>query len=130
MSCPHVQPFTLVFDVKRPFIATINRDGSPQVTPVWVDTDGRNVLINTAIGRAKERNVARDRRVAVAVYDMANPYYRVSLDGRVKRTIVGKKADDHIEKLSLKYTGNKFQDRSPGQKRIILVVEPTRIREQ
>ncbi|MDA4114672.1 MAG: PPOX class F420-dependent oxidoreductase, partial [Thaumarchaeota archaeon] len=92
------------------FLATINKDGSPQVTPVWVDTDGTKVLINTAVGRAKERNISRDPRVAVAVADGANPYSFVSLDGKVTKSVTGKKADDHIDSLSLKYTGNaKYQ---------------------
>ena len=111
------------------FVATINRDGSPQLTPVWADTDGSKVLINTAIGRVKERNVSRDPRIAVAVADAANPYSFLSFDGKVVETIPGKRADDHIDYLSFKYTGNrKYQGRSAAQKRIILVVEPTHIR--
>jgi PPOX class probable F420-dependent enzyme len=113
------------------FIATINKDGSPQVTPVWVDTDGTKVLINTAVGRAKERNISRDPRVAVAVADAANPYSFVSLDGKVIETVTGKKADDHIDSLSFKYTGNKkYQGHNATEKRVILSVEPTRIRVQ
>lgn len=113
------------------YLATLNRDGSPQLTPLWVDTDGKNVVLNTAIGRAKERNVARDSRVAVAIHDMANPYSRVSLDGKVVKTIKGKKAEDHIDFLSEKYTGKKkYTKSSPAEKRVILVIQPTRIREQ
>jgi PPOX class probable F420-dependent enzyme len=113
------------------FLATINKDGSPQVTPVWVDTDGTKVLINTAVGRAKERNISRDPRVAVAVADTANPYSFVSLDGKVTKSVTGKKADDHIDSLSLKYTGNaKYQGHNATEKRILLTVEPTRIRVQ
>jgi hypothetical protein len=55
------------------FLATINRDGSPQVTPTWVDTDGRYILINTALGRVKVKNVRRDPRVAVAIADQIDP---------------------------------------------------------
>src|SRR5271169_4580513 len=95
------------------FIATINPDGSPQLTPVWADTDGSKVLVNTAIGRVKEKNVSRDPRIAVAVADQANPYSFLSFDGKVIKTIPGKKADDHIDYLSFKYTGNKkYQNRT------------------
>jgi PPOX class probable F420-dependent enzyme len=113
------------------FLATVNKDGSPQVTPLWGDTDGKNVVLNTAIGRAKHRNITRDTRVAVSFHDLANPYVRVSLDGKVVKTIKGKEADDHIDSLSAKYTGNKkYTKSSPSEKRIILIIQPTRIREQ
>lgn len=113
------------------FLATVNEDGSPQVTPLWADTDGKNVILNTAVGRAKERNVRRDPRVAVSLHDESNPYVRVSLDGKVVKTVTGKKADDHIDFLSAKYTGNKkYTKSSPSEKRVILVIQPTRIREQ
>jgi PPOX class probable F420-dependent enzyme len=113
------------------YIATLNRDGSPTVSPVWVDYDGKNVIVNTAIGRAKEKNSKRDDRVGIAVHDMSNPYNRVALDGKVAERITGKKADESIDFMSYKYTGNKvYQSRGPGEKRVILVIQPTRIREQ
>jgi PPOX class probable F420-dependent enzyme len=112
------------------FVATLNPDGSPQLTPVWSDTDGKNILVNTAIGRVKERNIRRDPRVAIAVADAANPYSFLSFDGKVTKKIVGKKAKDHIDSLSFKYTGNrKYRGRDPKEKRILLVVEPTHIRD-
>lgn len=111
------------------FIATVNKDGSPHVSPVWVETDGKNVFVNTRLGRVKEGNARRDARVAVAVIDAANPYYRVSLDGRVKKMITGKKADEDIHALSLKYTGERYSEKD-ATRRVILVIEPTRIREQ
>ncbi|MGA2664930.1 MAG: PPOX class F420-dependent oxidoreductase [Nitrososphaerales archaeon] len=111
------------------FLATINRDGSPQVTPVWVDTDGSRVLVNTALGRAKEKNVSRDPRVALAVADAANPYSYLSIDGKITGKTTGERADDHIDSLSYKYTGNKkYQGRTPKEKRVILSIEPVRIR--
>jgi PPOX class probable F420-dependent enzyme len=110
-------------------IATINPDGAPQVTPVWVDTDGTNVIVNTAIGRVKEKNIARDPRVAISVFDMKDPYSWVSIDGRVVRKITGKEADESIDFLSYKYTGNKkYQGRTPGERRIKLIIEPIHIR--
>lgn len=110
------------------FLATINKDGSPQVTPTWVDTDGKNVLINTALGRKKAENTSRDPRVAVGIVDQANAYQRVSIQGRVVKRVEGSEADDHIDKMSLKYTGNaKYSMRAPGEKRVILVIEPLRL---
>ncbi|MDA4135116.1 MAG: PPOX class F420-dependent oxidoreductase, partial [Thaumarchaeota archaeon] len=111
------------------YVATLNRDGSPQLTPVWADTDGKNVLVNTAVGRVKEKNIARDPRVAVATYDVTNPYSWTSVDGKVVKKITGKRADDHIDSLSFKYTGNKKYQGKPKEKRIILVIAPIRIRQ-
>jgi PPOX class probable F420-dependent enzyme len=112
-------------------VATVNKNGSPQATTLWVDTDGKNVLINTAIGRVKDRNMKRDARVGIAIFDLKNPYYRVHLDGKVAKTITGKKAEDHISFLSEKYTGiTPYKKDDPAQKRIIYVIEPTHIREQ
>ena len=111
------------------FIATINPDGSPQVTPVWVDTDGEKILVNTALGRVKEKNISRDPRVAIAVAEAGNPYSFLSFDGRVERAVTGKSADDHIDSLSFKYTGNrKYRGRNPAEKRVKLIVEPTHVR--
>jgi PPOX class probable F420-dependent enzyme len=111
------------------FVATVNRDGSPQLTPVWIDTDGENVFVNTAIGRQKAKNVARDPRVAVGVFDHANPYDYVSINGKVAKQITGKEADDHIDKLASKYTGaKKYGSRAPSERRVILVIRPTKTR--
>ena len=113
------------------YLATINKDGSPQVTPVWVNTDGKNVLVNTAVGRVKERNVARDPRVALSVFDYANQYSGVLIVGRVAKKFTGKRADDDIDSLSYKYTGNKkYQGRNAAEKRITLIIQPTRVSER
>lgn len=110
------------------FIATINKDGSPHLTPVWVDTDGENVLINTATGRKKLRNLEKDSRVAVGVYDMTNPYDHLTIEGKVVKQTKGKAADDHIDKLSKKYTGkDKYQGRSPNEERVMLVIKPLKV---
>jgi PPOX class probable F420-dependent enzyme len=110
------------------FIATLNEDGSPQLTPVWIDTDGENVVVNTALGRQKAKNVARDPRVTVGVFEHGNPYEYVSIRGRVVKQVTGKEADDHIDKLAFKYTGaKKYGSRSPGEKRVMLVIRPTRV---
>lgn len=109
------------------FVATINKDGSPQLTPTWVDTDGENVLVNTALGRQKNKNVTRDPRVTVGVFDSSNPYEYVSIIGKVAKKVTGKAADDHIDKLAMKYTGaSKYTGRNPQEKRVILVIRPTK----
>ncbi len=109
-------------------LAELNPDGSPHLTPVWVDTDGKYVLVNTAIGRVKERNTRRDPRVAVTVVEQANPYSWVMVRGKVAERIAGRDADDHIDKLAKKYTGaERYTRRSPDEKRVILKIEPEQI---
>ncbi len=106
---------------------TISQDGHPHVTPTWVDTDGSNILINTSIGRVKQKNAERNNKVSVTVQDQKNPYTYAFIQGTVieQRT---EGADEHIDKLAKKYTGaDKYQNRQPGEKRVILVVKPDRI---
>lgn len=110
------------------FVATVNRDGSPQVTPVWVDTDGKYILVNTAIGRVKERNVKRDPRVAVSIFEHSNPYNMITIQGRVVDQVRGHTADQHIDKMSKKYTGQeKYPNRRAGEERVLWKIEPRRI---
>ena len=109
------------------FVATVNKDGSPQLTPTWVDTDEENVLVNTTLERQKNKNVARDPRVTVGVFDLANPYEYVSISGKVVKKVTGKPADDHIDKLSMKYTGApRYTRRDPDEKRVIFIIEPSK----
>ena len=110
------------------FVATVNRDGSPQVTPVWVDTDGKYILVNTAIGRVKQVNTKRDPRVAVAIFDQTNPYNMVTVTGRVVDQVKGNTAEQHIDKMAKKYTGQeKYSNRRPGEQRVLLKIEPRTI---
>ena len=91
---------------KRAFahLATIMPDGSPQVTPVWVDFDGTHILVNSARGRQKDLNMRRDQRVALEILDPENPYRYLQVRGRVVEiTEVG--ADAHIDKMATKYLG-------------------------
>src|ERR687888_633202 len=81
------------------FISSIMKDGSPQVTPTWVDIENGNILVNTAIGRIKHKNISRDPRVALAIVDQNNPYDMVTVRGRVIEQISGEAADKHIDKL-------------------------------
>ena len=96
------------------FLATLMKGGSPHVTPTWVDIDKGNntILINTAKGRVKHKNISRDPRVGVSVVDSSNPYHMVSIRGKVIEEINGKEADDHIDKLAKKYLG---EDKYPGR---------------
>lgn len=110
------------------FIATLNPDGSPQVTPVWIDTDGKYVYINTAIGRLKQKNTRRDPRVAIAITDQSNPYSYAAIRGLVVEQISGQAAEDHIDKLAKKYMGvKKYPYRQKDQPRIILKIKPERV---
>ncbi len=109
------------------FFATLMKDGSPQVTPTWVDIDknSNTILVNTAKGRIKHRNISRDPRVAVSVVDSANPYDMVTVRGRVIEEINGKDADDHIDKLAKKYLNQeKYPNRRPGEERVLLKIKP------
>jgi PPOX class probable F420-dependent enzyme len=107
-------------------LATLMKEGSPQVTPVWVDHDGDFILVNTAEGRLKLRNVRRDPRVAISIIDQRDPYTMVAIRGKVV-SITAKGADEHIEKLSMKYLGRKYPWRSPGQKRTLLKIRPEHV---
>lgn len=106
-------------------VATLNPDGSPQVTALWVDTDGEAVLLNTARGRVKARNLERDPRVTVSIVDRDNPYMGMSVSGRVE--MVDEGAEEHIRSLNQKYQGNPDYPLGPGERRVILRVRPERI---
>lgn len=105
---------------------TLMSDGSPQTTPVWIDVepDGSAVLVNTAEGRVKTRNIERDNRVAVSVADTANAWRFVLVRGTiVERRREG--ADDQIDRLAFKYLGKEqYPFRREGERRVTLVVKP------
>jgi PPOX class probable F420-dependent enzyme len=112
------------------FLATLMKDGSPQVTPTWVDIDKNNntILVNTAEGRVKHRNISRDPRVGISVIDSSNPYHMVSVRGRVVEQIKGKYADEHIDKLTKKYLDKeKYPRRRPGEERLLLRIKPQHV---
>jgi PPOX class probable F420-dependent enzyme len=113
---------------KRAFanLATLMPDGSPQVTPVWCDFDGENVLINTAIGRVKDKNLQREPRVSMSILDPDNPYRYLEVRGRVvERTEQG--ADEHINKMAKKYMGlDVYPYRRPGEVRVLYKIKPER----
>jgi PPOX class probable F420-dependent enzyme len=114
---------------KRAFadLATIMADGSPQVSPVWLDFDGAHILINSAKGRVKDRNMRRDGRVALSLLDPDNPYRRLMIRGRVVE-ITEEGADELIDKLALKYLDlQKYPYRNPDEVRVIYKIEPTHV---
>ncbi len=108
-------------------LATINQDGSPQVSPVWVDFDGANVVINSEQKRRKVRNMKRDPRVALSVQDPANPYHYIEIRGRVVE-ITPKGGVEHIDKLAKKYMGvDQYPGNQPGDVRVIIKIEPEHV---
>lgn len=109
-------------------LVTLMEDGSPQISPVWIDTDGVNILVNTATGRVKTNNVRRDSRVAVSVFDADNPYTRVVNITGVVSDIKESGAVEHIDKLSKKYIGQEtFHGHNQKETRLIITIKPSRI---
>jgi len=107
-------------------LATVMPDGNPQVTPVWCDFDGKHVLVNSAKGRVKDRNMRRDPRVSLALIDPDNPYRYLQVQGHVAE-ITENGADQHIDKMAKKYLGlDKYPNRQPGEVRVIYKIEPDR----
>ncbi len=108
-------------------LSTLMQDGSPQVTPVWCDYDGKHVRVNSARGRVKDKNIRRDPRVALAIVDPENPYRYMEIRGKVVE-VTEKGADDHINSLSQKYLGNPvYPYRQPGEVRVLYKIEPQKI---
>ena len=108
-------------------VATVGEDGGPQVTPVWIEWDGTHVTFNTEKKRAKFRNLSKDPRVAISVFDMANPYNYIEIRGRVV-DITEEGAADDIDRLMKKYTGQeKYAWHQPGDVRVIVKVQPEKV---
>ena len=114
----------LLYGGKKPllYLATIMADGSPQVTPVWFDWDGEFILINTNEGRVKDRNMKARSRVSMVIQDPDEQERYLGMRGEVvEYTREG--ADEHINKLSLKYNNKPWTYRE-GQRRIIYRIKP------
>ena len=115
--------------LENPFVGvvtTLQRDGSPQSTVVWVDVDDEGVSINTAYGRVKPRNLAHDPRISLVVVDPGDQYRWVKLSGTGR--LVDEGADDQIDRLSKKYTGRDvYASRQPGEQRVTVRITPDRI---
>jgi PPOX class probable F420-dependent enzyme len=115
--------------VERPIIAnvaTVDATGHPQLTPVWIDLDGGELVFNTARGRAKDRNLSRDPHVSVSVVDPDDPYNVVVVRGTVEASEDG--ADAHIDSLAKKYLGvDSYPNRRPGEIRVKYRVHPSAV---
>ena len=114
----------LLYGDKKPllYLATLMQDGTPQVTPVWFDVDGEDVLVNTNEGRVKDKNMKERPRVAMVIQDPDEQQRYLGIRGEV----VGytrEGADEHINKLSLKYKNKSWTYRE-GQRRIIYRIKP------
>jgi PPOX class probable F420-dependent enzyme len=106
-------------------LATVMPDGTPQVTPVWVDYDGGHVIVNSARGRRKDKNMKVGASVALAIMDPDNPYRHLQVRGRVSE-VTEQGADAHIDRMAKKYLGqDKYPFRQPGEVRVIYKITPT-----
>ena len=113
-------------------VATLMPDGSPQVAPLWIDREGDTIVLNTTRSRQRTKNLRRDRRVAITVFDHDNPYTNVSIRGRAIE-ITEDGAEEHIDRMSMKYLGKPrypYDDRSPKDPRVIIRVEAKHIHEE
>ena len=109
---------------------TLLSDGSPHVAPTWIDHEGDTILINTAMGRLKEKNVRKDPRVALSIYDNENPYHMVAIRGKVTE-LTTKGAEDHVDKLAKRYLGmDKYPRRTSDEKRILIKIKAEKIHHQ
>jgi PPOX class probable F420-dependent enzyme len=119
----------LLKDGKRAFayLATIMPDGTPQVTPLWFNTDGKYILINTAVGRTKDRNMRKRPNVALVIQDPDSPYRYLQIRGKVaESTMEG--ANEHIDHLAWKYKGiKKYDGYRPGMQRITYKILPEHV---
>jgi PPOX class probable F420-dependent enzyme len=122
----------LLQDKNFVFLSTLNADGSPQISPTWVDVEDDVILINTTDGRLKSKNMSRDPRVALSLVDRTNPYNMVTIRGKViSQTNQG--AVEHINKLSKKYLNlDRYPKvleslKPPEEKRIIIKIKPEKI---
>ena len=114
--------------VKKAFgqLGTIMKDGTPHVTPVWCDFDGTHILVNSAVGRVKDKNVKRNPNVAITLQDPDNPYRYITVRGKVD-VITEEGAFEHIDKLAKKYLGlDKYPGNKPGDVRVIYKIRPER----
>ena len=117
-----------LFDKKAfAHLATLNSDGTPQVTPVWVDYDGDYIVVNSARGRRKDKNMERNRAVALSIQDPENPYRYLEVRGRVEE-ITEDGADQHIDKMAKKYLNlDSYPYRNPAEQRVIYTIQPEHV---
>jgi len=108
-------------------LTTLMPDGSPQTQPVWVDFENGKVLVNSALGRQKDKNMRRDPRVAITLMDPDDPYRYLEIRGKVA-DITQNGATEHIDKMAKKYLGkDKYPFAQPGEQRVLYKIEPEKI---
>ena len=120
------EKFRDLVSTKKTFahLATVSPNGQPQVSPVWIDADGDLLLVNSAKGRAKDRNMRRNARVALSILDPDNPYRHLAVRGRVV-AVTEQGAEAHIDHQAKKYLGlDTYPLRAPGEVRVIYKIEP------
>jgi len=128
MAATSLEQFKDLF-TKKTFahLATLNADGSPQVTPVWCDYDGTHILVNTAKDRLKDKNMRRNKKVALDLLDPDDPYRYLAIRGEVVE-ISEQGADTHIDKMAKKYLGkDRYPFRKPGEIRVLYKIRPDRV---
>ena len=109
-------------------VATVMADGTPQVTPVWIDHEGDTVSFNTAAGRFKEKNLRRDPNVALSIIDAENPYQPLIIRGKVSE-ITEEGADEQIDALAKRYMGvDEYPLRQPGEQRVMVKITPEKVK--
>jgi PPOX class probable F420-dependent enzyme len=124
-----VDPWRDLLDSKKTFahIATLMPDGTPQVTPVWIDYKNGKVLVNSAKGRVKVRNMTEGSPVAISITDPDNPYRYVQIRGKVTR-VTEEGAAKHIDAMAKKYLDkDKYPFAKPGEVRVLFEIEPTNV---
>jgi len=109
-------------------VATVRESGTPHIVPVWGDTDGQYILLNSARGRAWPSNAERDGVITLNVMNLENPYEYVEIEGKLEE-VTPDGADEHIDKLAKKYLdADEYPFRSESEERVIVRIEPQKIR--
>jgi len=129
MAAVELEQWRDLLDSKRTFahVATLMPDGTPQVTPVWIDYMNGKVLVNSAKGRVKVRNMETGSPVAISITDPDNPYRYVQIRGTVTR-VTEEGASGHIDKMAKKYLGKeKYPFAKPGEIRVLFEIEPSKV---
>jgi PPOX class probable F420-dependent enzyme len=125
----NLEKYLDLFRDKKAFahIATVMPDGSPQVTPVWIDYRNGHVVFNTARGRVKDKNLKPGAKIALSITDPDNPYRYAQVRGVVS-SVTEQGANEHIDSLAKKYMGvDKYPFHSPKEQRVIYEIEPTSV---
>ena len=109
-------------------LVTLNEDGTPHVAPLWIDVDDQgHVLVNSAVGRKKDRNIRRDPRVGVSILEQDDPYTWTAINGTVVSIETGEEAEAHIDLLNQKYHDGERWEYLPGSVRVIYRIRPDRV---